>query len=665
MTDRPTGNGPFNCEEARESFASYLDGELSPPECGMLEAHLKSCASCRAEAEGMTALDRDLHKLAVEAEYALEDRIQAILAGALVEDEGGAGAVPSGSSSTRVRLAASRPRRLLQPVLLAAAVLLGVAVLVALFASSYRRRMDDMEAHKARLETELQERGQQTAEEDLRRSETARKQAFEEMKRREEERLWAEQRLKEIAEYERELVKVVEQAAKDQERKQFEENFRRFWAQAEEERKRAEEELKRRGEEEAKAREELAKAETAQKEAEERARDNAKAKDASTTKKPSTAPPRAPQAVTPLEPAAFRLDPVKVDLAVGMGVEFLKGRLDPILDPKAEPRSLELVLWTLVHAGVSESDPDFQQLLKAMLEGRIERTYNAALQAMLLEELHRVKYQVRIQQCAQFLVDNQCQNGQWSYGTPSLFANDVHAGMGRDMATVAVRTPIREYDPDGPRLKPRVKAFVRVWKKRDGPASGDNSNSQYALLGLRACHDAGIVLPQEVIRQAHRWWRDSQHDDPKRQPSEGQGWGYGGRNQDRAYGSMTAGAVGSLAVCDYILREDWRKDRALQKGLLWLARHFEVKENPEKDNPAQWLYYYLYALERAGVLAGVEKLGIHDWYARGARALLEAQQQDGSWQGGQPVQDTCFAVLFLRRATRPLVDVETGDGKKR
>jgi hypothetical protein len=365
-----------------------------------------------------------------------------------------------------------------------------------------------------------------------------------------------------------------------------------------------------------------------------------------------------------MDVAPWILDPVKVDLAIGRGVEYLKGQLDPVLANRGDARPLELVLWTLVHAGVSEGDPDFQQLLKVMLDSRLEHTYNVALQAMLLEELHRVKYQLRIQQCAQFLVDNQCRNGQWSYGTPSLFAEDIHVGMGRDLATVAVRTPVREYVPDGQRLKPKVRTFYRIWKRREGPPVGDNSNSQYALLGLRACHDAGILLPPEVIRQSQKWWRDSQNDDPKREPSEGQGWGYGGRNQGPAYGSMTAGAVGSLAVGAYILREDWRRDRALQRGLLWLARHFSVAENPEKDNPTQWLYYYLYALERAGVLAGVEKIGIHDWYSRGVRAILESQQADGAWRGGQPVPDTCFAVLFLRRATRPLVTVETGDSKK-
>ena len=35
---------------------------------------------------------------------------------------------------------------------------------------------------------------------------------------------------------------------------------------------------------------------------------------------------------------------------------------------------------------------------------------------MSLESYDRKKYQYRIAQCAQFLVDNQCKNGQWDYG---------------------------------------------------------------------------------------------------------------------------------------------------------------------------------------------------------------------------------------------------------
>ena len=47
------------------------------------------------------------------------------------------------------------------------------------------------------------------------------------------------------------------------------------------------------------------------------------------------------------------------------------------------------------------------------------------------------------------------------------------------------------------------------------------------------------------------------------------------------------------------------------------------------------------------------KLGRFDGYLEGARFLLDSRSNDGSWNK-KPV-DTCFAILFLRRATRPLV----------
>jgi hypothetical protein len=73
-------------------------------------------------------------------------------------------------------------------------------------------------------------------------------------------------------------------------------------------------------------------------------------------------------------------------------------------------------------------------------------------------------------------------------------------------------------------------------------------------------------------------------------------------------------------------------------------------------------YYFLYGLERVGVLAGTEFLGEHEWYPVGARYLLREQKGDGSWASvksppnGHPADymDTCYAILFLRRATLPL-----------
>ena len=47
--------------------------------------------------------------------------------------------------------------------------------------------------------------------------------------------------------------------------------------------------------------------------------------------------------------------------------------------------------------------------------------------------------------------------------------------------------------------------------------------------------------------------------------------------------------------------------------------------------------------------------------------LLKAQQPDGSWPPTDThrnaVWDTCFSILFLRRATRPLMDIASEDRK--
>jgi hypothetical protein len=121
------------------------------------------------------------------------------------------------------------------------------------------------------------------------------------------------------------------------------------------------------------------------------------------------------------------VDPVlqaKIDDAIRRGVAYLK-KAESVVAWEAMGNSDELILLTFVHADVSPRDPAFQPLLERMLAGKLERTYKVALQAMVLEELDRVTYQERIWQCAQFLIDNQCANGQWSYGEPSQAVNSV------------------------------------------------------------------------------------------------------------------------------------------------------------------------------------------------------------------------------------------------
>ena len=355
---------------------------------------------------------------------------------------------------------------------------------------------------------------------------------------------------------------------------------------------------------------------------------------------------------------ADKVDPVKVDGAIKKGLAYLKGQIGKY-GTINKRRSEELILWTFTHGGVPENDPEFEQLLKTVLETPLEWTYNVSLQAMILEELDRVKYQNRIAQCAQFLVDNQCANGQWSYGEPDPFAKDVPTGVVK--RSVASGGGKAKPPTPGTRVKPKVVSTIAIKPLKKGPARGDNSNAQYAALGLRSCHDAGIILPAEVLQSAEQWWRDGIGSD---------GWGYLSKN-DAGYGSMTAGAVGCLTIYLFIQGKPWIKDKEVVTGMEWLASNFTVTANPKTPEAANgqggWQYYYLYALERAGIFFGTETFGAHEWYVEGARYLLGEQKDDGSWmtaKANHAIWDTCFAILFLRRATRPLRDVASEDRKR-
>ncbi len=377
------------------------------------------------------------------------------------------------------------------------------------------------------------------------------------------------------------------------------------------------------------------------------------------------------------------VDSQKIDAAIKKGVEFLRTAPSPAHD-HAGPHSDELILWTMIHAGVPETDGKFQELVTKILGSPLERTYKVALQAMIFEELNRVKYQNRIWQCAQFIVDNQCANGQWSYGQPTEAANNVPTGsIFRDVASGGGKT--RDFGGSAPaaggeRVKPKVQKRMAVKKSKDGPPTGDNSNSQYATLGLRSCHDAGINIPDATLHLAKKWWIDSQYQTgaDKGAVATGTefdakpgGWCYCARDSHQPYAAMSAGAVGSVVILDYMLDKDWKKDICVRAGMAWLAQHFSVTENlgptQHGGNPKNFYHYYLYALERAGLLYGTEKIGSHLWYAEGAKVLLAEQKPDGKWEGSQwsnPTWDTCFAILFLKRATRPLVATESGGGKK-
>ena len=310
----------------------------------------------------------------------------------------------------------------------------------------------------------------------------------------------------------------------------------------------------------------------------------------------------------------------EVDTAINKGVDFL------VKHYVANDYDEELIFYTLVKSGVKIPDATMEPLLNKMLNKRLERTYNVALLAMALSDLDRVKYLDLIVQCAEFLLANQSSAGNWTYGAP---------------ITKYVNTPSSK--PISPTEGTSTRSVRRVTIKmppRRLSTTYDNSCTQYALLGLRACADAYIEIPRQV-------WVDAEKHLQLTQGSDG-GWCY--TTGPISYGSMTAGGLGGLAICRFYLNKNIKDDKNIRGGMNWLAQNFTVRENPKFGSCH---YYYLYGLERAGIFAGTEQFGGNEWYPLGANYLLNEQKANGSW-GDSPNQDTCFAILFLRRATKPL-----------
>ncbi len=355
----------------------------------------------------------------------------------------------------------------------------------------------------------------------------------------------------------------------------------------------------------------------------------------------------------------------EIDQAIRKGAEYLKTA--PSWGDWLHANCDELILLTMIAAGVPESNPKFDEYLRHCLQAPLEKTYKVALLAMSLEELDPSGYQMKIAQCAAFLLDNQCDNGQWSYGKPVDVKNYPFVEREKKVETGAKPAGAREFGaPTRERKKP-TKSIVVPQTKHEG-ASGDNSNAQYAALGLRACFDANIKLPADALHLARKWWVECQWPDEndakvgKNAVVSGgdttrvQGWSYkmpSDEGQKSAYHAMTAGAVGATVILEYMLGRDFKKDAVTRAGVNWLGKHYAINNN----------LYYMYALERAGMLYDTPKFGDHDWYWDGAKSIVKSQNDDGSWGKNEKVEknthDTCFAILFLKKATRGVMSVDS------
>jgi len=223
-----------------------------------------------------------------------------------------------------------------------------------------------------------------------------------------------------------------------------------------------------------------------------------------------------------------------------------------------------------------------------------------------------------------------------------------------------------------------------------GPANQDLSSTQLATLALYSAHQLGKQVKPEVWADIATFTLDCQEEDGPEHPRHDPGLhadgyvaptdrargfcyirGSAARLEGQPTGAMTGCGIANLLMARDVLRESTKGKRLLKKlelesrideavfdGLAWLDRNWSSFENPPRPT-AQYHIYYLYSLERAMDLLGKELVGKHLWYRDGAEAILERQirgEHGVHWETKTThppydLLDTCFALLFLKRAT--------------
>ncbi len=286
-----------------------------------------------------------------------------------------------------------------------------------------------------------------------------------------------------------------------------------------------------------------------------------------------------------------------------------------------------LALMTLINCGMTLDDEPVQKALKYLREPRRDpsMTYEISLQIMALAAAKDgARDNARILTLSTKLARQQIKNGTdaggWSYN---------------------------------------------YTEGRGAGGSGDRSNAQFAVLGLREAQYANVAVDRDTWELIRQYWTTEQSADG--------GWNYAGANNVGSTGSMTVAGITTQVIVESMLRDEPDenadgspnccgepvKNESLDRGIKWLERSFAVGHNPGGGGGGT--LYYLYGLERAGRLSGRRFFGSHDWYREGADYLIRMQSpRDGSWTGnGHGERDeivaTSFALLFLSKGLAPVL----------
>ncbi|MFP3937621.1 MAG: DUF4159 domain-containing protein [Phycisphaerae bacterium] len=272
-----------------------------------------------------------------------------------------------------------------------------------------------------------------------------------------------------------------------------------------------------------------------------------------------------------------------------------------------------IVLFALLESGENAQDPRLEEALEWLTIQSSDKTYSLGLRCNVWE------------------LANRQTGGQYE----ALLKQDV------ELLVKSTKDGSYDYDCHG-----------------SGQSSGDNSNSQYGVLGAWAGAKGDLEVPTEYWQMVQDYWVGARNKDG--------GWGYK-RDDGKSTGTMTSAGIASLYVAiDNLHMERFIRcgagvtPKPIEEAVDWLDRHFieSIGEKGHKGKHLGWgdLYYHLFGVERVGLAGGYKYFGEHDWYKLGAVRLLDEQRSDGSWKGKwDPLVSTSYALLFLSRGEKPVL----------
>jgi hypothetical protein len=394
--------------------------------------------------------------------------------------------------------------------------------------------------------------------------------------------------------------------------------------------------------------------------------------------------------------AAERKD---IDKAIENGVAYLKNLQEA--DGTWRHREIgatALAGLTLLECDQPTDDPAIQKAAAAVRNASVEldSTYSLSLCILFLDRLGDLDDVPLIESMTVRLLAGQNGSGGWSYKCPKIGRTEVVrlSTVVKDKAekkppdkgdsTKADPNTKKELRKPSAEIQTQIESLNHGRLARLAPAfagegggGSDNSNTQFAILGLWVSRRHGMPV-ERALGRVDRRFRASQNADG--------GWGYqphSGETSDSSAAMTCAGllglAAGHAATTTILKARDANKDKetaddapkekpagrdlsrdarvlagltAIGKCIGNPAANGEPATPPTAIGPPDKLYYTFWSIERVAVAYGLDTLGNRDWHAWGADVILGNQQRDGSWRAGygEGGVDTSFALLFLRRA---------------